>query len=279
MPGAHCVVVGCTNGSYYKLWQWKEQRCPLYDINYGILEVYQLTPAKAFGVFSASYSWLDRMTTSDSSFHVPYNYKYDKSQSFHDVTITLSDIKCNKYDVFPLQRSVCLPLWRNYVNLKWRQLSSRIARMGEVWFLGLYFTAFPSLFPPHALEVGPLPSLLSTQLEVAICPLISSYSLGSAVSSLSRMWGRAQPKSNVVHFSCKIWPFTTRVSRYHKGKKTYLGFTEARDSEWQWHQLDHMQVCTSLQTDNHANTHHSVFHRPDSPPAAHPTSSKHWRTS
>jgi len=43
------------------------------------------------------------------------------------------------------------------------------------------------------------------------------------------------------------------VSRYEKGK-TNLDFTEARDSEWQWHQLGHMQVCTSLQTDNHANT-------------------------
>jgi len=31
-------------------------------------------------------------------------------------------------------------------------------------------------------------------------------------------------------------------------------FTEARDSERQWHQLGHMQVCTSLQTDNHAST-------------------------
>ena len=31
--------------------------------------------------------------------------------------------------------------------------------------------------------------------------------------------------------------------------KTNLDFTEARDSEWQWHQLGHMQVCTSLQTD------------------------------
>ena len=36
---------------------------------------------------------------------------------------------------------------------------------------------------------------------------------------------------------------TTRVSRYQKGK-TNLDFTEARDSEWQWHQLDNMQVCT-----------------------------------
>jgi len=33
-----------------------------------------------------------------------------------------------------------------------------------------------------------------------------------------------------------------------------VDFTEARDSEWQWHQLGHMQVCTSLQTDNHAST-------------------------
>ena len=46
---------------------------------------------------------------------------------------------------------------------------------------------------------------------------------------------------------------TTRVSRYRKGK-TNLDFTEASDSEWQWHQLGHMQVCTSLQTDNHAST-------------------------
>jgi len=43
------------------------------------------------------------------------------------------------------------------------------------------------------------------------------------------------------------------VSRYQKGK-TNLDFTEARESEWQWHQLGHMQVCTALQTDNHAST-------------------------
>ena len=46
---------------------------------------------------------------------------------------------------------------------------------------------------------------------------------------------------------------TTRVGRHQKGK-TNLDFTEARDSEWQWHQLGHMQVCTSLQTDNHTST-------------------------
>ena len=48
-----------------------------------------------------------------------------------------------------------------------------------------------------------------------------------------------------------------RVSRYQKGK-TNLDFTEARDSEWQWHQLGHMQVCTSL----HASTLPLSFYKP-----------------
>jgi len=64
------------------------------------------------------------------------------------------------------------------------------------------------------------------------------------------------------------------VGWYQKGK-TNLDFTEARDSEWQWHQLVHMvwygmlnvdlysaittrvsnvQVYTSLQAHNHAST-------------------------
>jgi len=42
------------------------------------------------------------------------------------------------------------------------------------------------------------------------------------------------------------------VSRYQKGNIN-LDFCEAEDSEWQWHQLGRMQVCTSLQTDNHAS--------------------------
>ena len=54
-------------------------------------------------------------------------------------------------------------------------------------------------------------------------------------------------------FSRTIW-----VSRYQKGK-TNLDFTGARDSEWQWHQLGHMQVCTLLQTNNIPAPHHSVF--------------------
>ena len=68
---------------------------------------------------------------------------------------------------------------------------------------------------------------------------------------------------------------TTWASQYQKGK-TNLDFTKARDSEWQWHQLGHMQVCTLLQTDNHASTLPLlVFYRPDALPAAQPTASKH----
>jgi len=63
----------------------------------------------------------------------------------------------------------------------------------------------------------------------------------------------------VIHPTTNTHPFngpfsgTTQVSRYQKGN-TNLDFCEARDSEWQWHQLGHMQVYTSLQTDNHAST-------------------------
>jgi len=53
-----------------------------------------------------------------------------------------------------------------------------------------------------------------------------------------------------THHSKKV---TTWASQYHYGK-TNLDFTEARDIEWQWHQLGRMQVCTSLQTDNYAST-------------------------
>jgi len=56
------------------------------------------------------------------------------------------------------------------------------------------------------------------------------------------------------------------VSWYQK-VKTNLDFTEAKDSEWQWHQLGHMQICTSLQTDNHTSTPPLSFYRPDALPA------------
>ena len=84
------------------------------------------------------------------------------------------------------------------------------------------------------------------------------------------------PHSHYTHTHPFNNPYsrTTHVSRYQKGR-TNLDFTEARDSEWQWHQLGHMQVCTLLQTDNHASNPPLSFYRPDALPAAQPTASKH----
>jgi len=67
---------------------------------------------------------------------------------------------------------------------------------------------------------------------------------------------------------------TTWVSQYQKGK-TSLAFLEARDSEWKWHQLGYMQVCTLLRTDNHASTPPLSFLQAGALSAAQPTASKH----
>ena len=86
--------------------------------------------------------------------------------------------------------------------------------------------------------------------------LLFSGMLGIRVLLVLTAYTTVQPRLN---FSRSLQPFnglfstTNWVSRYQKGK-TNLDFTGARDSEWQWHQLGHMQVCTSLQTDNHAST-------------------------
>jgi len=47
----------------------------------------------------------------------------------------------------------------------------------------------------------------------------------------------------------RMHPFNGPFSGDYPGepvpeRQTNLHFTEARDSEWQWHQLGHMQVCT-----------------------------------
>jgi len=66
------------------------------------------------------------------------------------------------------------------------------------------------------------------------------------------------------------------VSQYQKGK-TNLDFTEARASEWQWHQLGYMHVCTLLQTDKHTSTPPLCFFAGRMPflPPNQPTASKH----
>ena len=61
--------------------------------------------------------------------------------------------------------------------------------------------------------------------------------------------------TNTLHTpATALCPGLPRWAGTRKVEKTNLDFTEARDSEWQWHQLGCMQVCISLQTDNHAST-------------------------
>jgi len=105
-----------------------------------------------------------------------------------------------------------------------------------------------------------------------------SYQLHNTVTTLCHI---ADQLGLPIMFTLHIHTFNsplsriTRVSQYQKGK-TNPDFTEARDTELQWHQLGHMQVCTLLQTDNHASTLPlSFFYRPDALSVTQPTASKH----
>ena len=96
--------------------------------------------------------------------------------------------------------------------------------------------------------------LVLYRLSETIC----KFSLAKVITSSAGNQCSAR-KCNKTHTHTHTHTFngplsrTTRTSRYQKGK-TNLDFTEARDSEWHWHQLGYMQVCTSLPTDNHAST-------------------------
>jgi len=77
-----------------------------------------------------------------------------------------------------------------------------------------------------------------------------------------------------------LWPFV----QDYPGKPapegwTILDFSKAEAMKWQWHQLGHAQViCTSLQTDNAANTSSvNFFMGQFAFPAVQPTVSKRWR--
>jgi len=62
-----------------------------------------------------------------------------------------------------------------------------------------------------------------------------------------------------LHLFHALFSRTTWVSRHQKGKPFWI-LLEQEMMGWQWLQLDHMQIiCTSLQTDNHTSTHHSIF--------------------
>jgi len=78
---------------------------------------------------------------------------------------------------------------------------------------------------------------LMPQLLTVSCFSRVQIGFGFLVTAHLGSPGKLQPLNGL--FSRTTW-----VSRYQNGK-TNLDFTGARDSEWQRHQLGHMQVCTS----------------------------------
>jgi len=91
-----------------------------------------------------------------------------------------------------------------------------------------------------------------SQPETHIQQITSNFKDVRNFLSLKRQQQADRPIAKcLLHQHTHTHPFngpfsgTTRVSQYQKGKSN-LDFTEAR------HQLGHMQVCISLQTDNHA---------------------------
>ena len=113
------------------------------------------------------------------------------------------------------------------------------------------FTKIPLLF--SSLYVQPTVRPVTSLAHVNTAQLSSnSVSLSQNTMTTSGMMITTHTHTHIRLMASPL-SGTTRVSWYQKGK-TILDFTEARDSEWQWHQLGHMQIYTSLQTDNHASS-------------------------
>ena len=122
----------------------------------------------------------------------------------------------------------------------------------------------------YIISVADVPTLHAVSSGDLIVPRTHRQISNMASSVVTqRAWNRLPTELKLLFNG----PFsgTTQVSQYQKG------FTEASDSEWQWHHLGYMQVCTSLQTDNHASIPPLSFLQAECLSAAQPTVSKHWR--
>ena len=90
--------------------------------------------------------------------------------------------------------------------------------------------------------------LISDHSSVVVCDrlrCLSSHSVERRHSNRSKLGAAVMPghrSYTAIAYNQAVPPQsplsgTTRVRRYQKGK-TNLDFTEARDSEWQWRQMD-----------------------------------------
>ena len=115
-----------------------------------------------------------------------------------------------------------------------KKLSGGVLAWLSVW-IEVQTCIWPSWCHCHSLSLASVKSRLVLPFAFVWCMFVSFLSNVTHTHSAALCLGLPR------------WAGTRKV-------KTNLDFTEARDSDWQWHQLGHMQICTSLQTDNHTST-------------------------
>jgi len=86
-------------------------------------------------------------------------------------------------------------------------------------------------------------------------------------------------KQKLHKISTETWHYQKETERHPfngaRKVKPFCILMKQEMIEWQWHQLDHMQIIsTSLQTDSHASTS-SFFYKTTAFPDVQPTAPKH----
>jgi len=82
---------------------------------------------------------------------------------------------------------------------------------------------------------------------------VSSSTSGWSASALSPGYSHATRLMSCYHNSSHN-SNTHTLTTILRPSSILSGFNGARDSEWQWHQLDHIQICTLTH-----NSHHSTI--------------------
>ena len=137
--------------------------------------------------------------------------------------------------------------------MPWCRHQSNAASLWQNWnVVRLCCTGRWSRRPPRKLSASNLSEVRLGNQRIPVREKMPESS-STVLSTLSPYLIGFNNNAHTHPFNGPLSGTTPGVSRYQKGK-TDLDFTEARDSEWQWHKLGQMQICTSLQTGNHART-------------------------
>ena len=115
--------------------------------------------------------------------------------------------------------------------------------------------------------------------------IFHSFAKWLVMEDTSLLWHQLMYANKAIKWSTEYCSHIhTRLTALCPGQPWWAGTRKVKPiwillkqeivSEWQWHQLGHMQVCTSLQTDNHASTQPLSFLQGGCPSCC-PTNSVH----